>query len=123
LERVVQAGIHGEARIELGKLYGVKALEAEDEEGKRSYLAQSERHFDVAQQVQGSEAEAFLRHGQTLVRVLEFEKAVPLLQRALELKPNEKVKEYFLRVERAAERQQKARERETDLKQGMADAS
>jgi hypothetical protein len=57
------------------------------------------------------------------VRVLEFEKAVPLLQRALELKPNEKVKEYFLRVERAAERQQKARERETDLKQGMADAS
>ncbi len=122
LERVVQAGVNGEARVELGKLYANKALDTEDEEEKRTYLAQAERHFEVAQQIPGSEADAYLRHGQALVRVYEFEKAVTLLEKSLQLQPNDKVKEYFLRVERAAQRQQKAREREEGQVQGMADA-
>lgn len=122
LERVVQAGVNGEARVELGKLYGQKALEAEDEEDKRSYLARAERHFGVAQQIPGSEADAYLRHGQALARLYEFERAVALLEKALQLQPNDKVKEYFLRVERAAQRQQKAREREMGQGQGMAGA-
>ncbi len=48
------------------------------------------------------EAEAKLRHGQILVKAGKFQEALPLLKRALELKPREEVQRYVEQVERAA---------------------
>ncbi len=48
------------------------------------------------------EAEAKLRHGQILVKGGKFQEALPLLKRALELKPRDDVQRYVEQVERAA---------------------
>ena len=48
------------------------------------------------------EAEAKLRHGQILVKNGKYQEALPLLKRALELKPREDVQRYVEQVERAA---------------------
>lgn len=48
------------------------------------------------------EAEAKLRHGQILVKSGKYQEALPLLKRALELKPREDVQRYVEQVERAA---------------------
>lgn len=50
------------------------------------------------------EAEAKLRHGQILVKSGKYQEALPLLKRALELKPRDDVQRYVEQVERAARR-------------------
>lgn len=50
------------------------------------------------------EAEAKLRHGQILVKNGKYQEALPLLKRALELKPRDDVQRYVEQVERAARR-------------------
>ena len=58
--------------------------------------------YERAEGLDRYEAEARLRHGQTLVRNGRYQDAIPLLKRALELKPREDVQRYLDQVERAA---------------------
>ena len=61
-------------------------------------------YFERAQGLEAFEADARLRHAQALVRNGRYPEALPLLKRALELKPREDVQRYAEQVERAARR-------------------
>ena len=61
-------------------------------------------YFERAEGVEKTEADARLRHAQVLVRNGKYQEALPLLKRALELKPREDVQRYAEQVERAARR-------------------
>ncbi|OQC20196.1 MAG: Anaphase-promoting complex, cyclosome, subunit 3 [Verrucomicrobia bacterium ADurb.Bin070] len=59
-------------------------------------------YFERAEALESFEADARLRHAQLLVRNGNYQEALPLLKRALELKPREAVQRYAEQVERAA---------------------
>jgi predicted TPR repeat methyltransferase len=58
--------------------------------------------FERAAGMSQYEADAILRHAQTLVRAGKYQQAVPLLKRTLELRPRDEVARYLEQVERAA---------------------
>jgi tetratricopeptide (TPR) repeat protein len=61
-------------------------------------------YYERAEGLEKFEADARLRHAQILVKDGKYQEALPLLKRALELKPREDVQRYAEQVERAARR-------------------
>ena len=61
-------------------------------------------YYERAEGIEKFEADARLRHAQLLVKNGKYQEALPLLKRALELKPREDVQRYLEQVERAARR-------------------
>lgn len=59
-------------------------------------------YFERAENIEKTESDARLRHGQILVKNGKYQEALPLLKRAQELKPREDVQRYIEQVERAA---------------------
>jgi tetratricopeptide (TPR) repeat protein len=71
-------------------------------EASRNNLEKACFLFERVEGMEKFEAEARLRHGQTLVRAGRYAEAVPLLKRAQELRPRDDVARYLEQVERAA---------------------
>jgi tetratricopeptide (TPR) repeat protein len=61
-------------------------------------------YFERAEGIEKFEADARLRHAQILVKNGKYQEALPLLKRALEIKPRDDVQRYAEQVERAARR-------------------
>lgn len=81
--------LDGEALILLGHYY------AGNEEVEQAVF-----HYERAANIEEFEAEAKLRHAQLLVRQSRYAEALPLLRRALDLEPSERVREYMEQIER-----------------------
>jgi tetratricopeptide (TPR) repeat protein len=92
LEEIVKLDpTDGEALILLGQQYA-----ATGDVEKAVFM------FERAAGMSQYEADAILRHAQTLVRAGKYQQAVPLLKRTLELRPRDEVARYLEQVERAA---------------------
>lgn len=89
---VERDALNGEALIELGNYYASK-----------DDMARAVNRFEQAQSIELFERPALIAHAQTLVRNGNYKEALPLLRRALELKPDSYLESYLQRVE-AAER-------------------
>jgi tetratricopeptide (TPR) repeat protein len=59
-------------------------------------------YFERAANLEDHEAEAKMRHGQMLVRQGKYREALPLLRRALDIKPRDDLQKYIEQVERVA---------------------
>ena len=94
-EIVKRDSLNGEALIEIGKYYA--------EQGD---IARATIRFQEAEKIEASERAALIAHAQALVREGDYAKAVPMLRRALQIKPEPHIQEYARRVERAANAQQ-----------------
>jgi tetratricopeptide (TPR) repeat protein len=91
LEEIVRLDpLDGDALILLGQHYAADNME------------KAVFYFERAEALESFEADARLRHAQLLVRNGNYQEALPLLKRALELKPREAVQRYAEQVERAA---------------------
>ncbi len=90
-EIVKRDSLNGEALIELGKYYA--------EQGD---MARARTRFQEAEKIEMFERAALIAHAQALVREADYVKAVPMLRRALQIKPEPHIQEYARRVERAA---------------------
>ena len=84
--------LEGETLILLGQYYASRDME------------KSIFYYERAAALEAFEADAKLRQGQLLVKNGKYQQALPLLKRALELKPREEVQRYTEQVERAARR-------------------
>lgn len=91
---IEQDALNGEAIIELANSYA--------DEGK---LAEAINRYEQAAKIEAFERDALVAHAQTMVRNREYKKAVPMLEKALNLKHDGKLKDYLTRVERAAKSQ------------------
>lgn len=94
-EIVKRDSLNGEALIEIGNYYA--------EQGD---MARATIRFQEAEKIEASERAALIAHAQALVREGDYVKAVPMLRRALQIKPEPHIQEYTRRVERAANEQQ-----------------
>jgi tetratricopeptide (TPR) repeat protein len=93
LEEIVQLDpLDGDALILLGQFHAATSVE------------KAVFYFERAEGLEKYEADARLRHAQILVKSGKYQEALPLLKRALELKPREDVQRYAEQVERAARR-------------------
>ncbi len=93
LEELVKLDpLDGDAILLLGQYYAGRDLE-------RAVF-----YYERAAGLERVEAEARLRHAQLLVKNGRYQESLPLLKRALELKPREDVQRYLEQVERAARR-------------------
>lgn len=59
-------------------------------------------YFERAENIEGFEAEALVRHAQVLVAQQKFSDALPLLRRAQQIEPDESVGAYLEQIERRA---------------------
>src|SRR5206468_240540 len=92
LEEMVKLDpLDGEALMLLGQHY------ARQKEPDRAIL-----YYERAESVEAVEVNARLRHAEALVSMGRYSDAVPLLRRALELKPREDITRYLEQVERFA---------------------
>lgn len=92
LESIVKTDpLDGDALIALGRHYAA----AGD-------LEKGVFYFERAAGIEAFEAEACLRHGQTLARAGRFADALPLLKRANDLNPRDTLAQYIEQVERVA---------------------
>ena len=93
LEEIVKLDpLDGDALILLGQHYG-------NTDPEKAIF-----YYERATGIDRFEADARLRHAQLLVKTGKYQEALPLLKRALELKPRDDVQRYFEQVERAARR-------------------
>lgn len=107
---------NGEVLLELGKHYDSQAKAEEDEKKKGEFLMEAKTQLQLAA---GDEDEkvaygANLALGQLFVRELQYVKAMPHLETALESKPSDNLKGYVSKVRRAADRQQQREDREAE---------
>ncbi|QDU70604.1 tetratricopeptide repeat protein [Mucisphaera calidilacus] len=65
-------------------------------------VAKAVFYFERAAAIEGFEADASVRQAQLMVRLGQYEKALPLLRRAQQIKPRENVQQYLQQVERIA---------------------
>lgn len=92
LEQIVKLDpLDGEALILLGQHYA-----------KVDDLARAALYFERAAAMEAFEADAKLRHGQSLVRAGRYDEALPLLKRANVMNPREDLSRYIEQVERVA---------------------
>ena len=107
---------NGEVLLELGRHYDSMAKLEEDEQKKGELLMEAKTRLQLASgnHDEGVSYGANLALGQLFVRELQYVKAMPHLQRALEIKPSENLKGYVGKVQRAADRQQQRQEREAE---------
>lgn len=95
LEEIVRLDpMDGDALMALGSYY------ARNGELDRGIL-----QFERAASLEKFEADACLRHAQTLVKAGRYAGAVPLIKRSLELRPRDEVSGYLVQVERLAKNQ------------------
>lgn len=83
--------LNGEALIELADLYA-----------SQGDLDRAFNRYEQAQLIGDYERKALIAHAQTLIRNTEYQPALVLLKRALNLKPDEYLEKYVERIERAA---------------------
>lgn len=69
---------------------------------RREDYEQAVFYFERAANLEDHEAEAKIRHGQMLVRQGKYREALPLLRRALDIKPRADLQKYVDQVERVA---------------------
>lgn len=91
---VERDALNGEAIIELANNFA--------DMGK---LPEAFNRFEQAAKIEGFERPALIAHAQALVRDGQYEKAVPLLNRALKIENDSNLKDFLSRVERAAKSQ------------------
>lgn len=92
LNRIIERdALNGEALIELGNIYA-----AQDD------LPKAINRFEQAEKIEAFEREALIAHAQALVSNTDYQAALPLLRRALYMKPDSNLEDYVKRVERAA---------------------
>ncbi len=90
LEEIVKNNpLDGEALIMLGQHY------AAQNQPDRSIF-----YYERAESMEAFEVNAKIRHAQVLVGMNRYAEAVPLLRRALDLKPNDEIAAYLKQVER-----------------------
>ena len=83
--------LNGDALIELANYYA-----------DQGDLAKATNRYEQAAKIDGFERRALIAHGQALVREGAYEKALPLLRRALKLESDNNLRDYVDKVERAA---------------------
>jgi tetratricopeptide (TPR) repeat protein len=92
LEEIIKLDpLDGEALMLLGLHY------SRQNEPDRAIL-----YYERAESIDAFEVNARIRHAQVLVSMSRYTEAVPLLRRALEIKPNDDVSQYLKQVERIA---------------------
>ena len=92
LTKIVERdALNGEAIIELANNYA-----------DLDKLPEAYNRFEQASKIEGYERQAIVAHAQTLVRNGSYDKAVPLLRRALKIEFDGNLQDYLARVERAA---------------------
>ncbi len=92
LEEIVKNNpLDGEALIMLGQHYT-----AQNQPDRAIF------YYERAESIEAFEANAKTRHAQVLVGMGRYGEAVPLLRRALDLKPNDEISAYLKQVERIA---------------------
>jgi tetratricopeptide (TPR) repeat protein len=92
LQHIIERdALNGDALIELGTLYAA-----------RGDLPRAINRFKQAEQIPDSTRAALIAHAQALVADTNYQAALPLLRRALELQPDIPLQDYLERVERAA---------------------
>jgi tetratricopeptide (TPR) repeat protein len=95
LNKIVERdALNGEAIIELANYYA--------EQGD---MAKAINRFEQAQKINAFERPALVAHAQARVRNNNYQDALPLLRRALQLKSDTNLEDYTNRVERAAKNQ------------------
>lgn len=90
-EIVALDGLDGEALLLLGRHY------ARIGRAEEAYF-----QFERAANLDDFRGEALLRHGQTLVRNKQYKQALPLLQQAQDLQPNDDLAKFIEQVKRVA---------------------
>lgn len=83
--------LNGEALIELGNIYAAQGD-----------LPKAINRFEQAEKIEAFERNALIAHAQSLVSSTDYQAALPLLRRALYMKPDSNLADYVKRVERAA---------------------
>jgi tetratricopeptide (TPR) repeat protein len=92
LNRIVERdALNGAALIELANIYA-----------GRNDMPRAITRYQQAARIQDSERAAVVAHAQALVRKSDYQQALPLLRRALSLKPDNYLEDYTRRVESAA---------------------
>lgn len=95
LNKIVERdALNGEAIIELANYYA--------EQGD---MAKAVNRFEQAQKIDAFERPALVAHAQARVRNSDYQDALPLLRRALQIKSDTNLEDYTQRVERAAKNQ------------------
>ena len=113
---------NGDVLLELGRHYDNLARNEEDEATSLKYSGEAKsRLMLVADRDDDVGYGANLSLGQILTRELKYVEALPHLEKALELKPNDNLKSYIGKVRRAADRQQQREEREAAERDAEAD--
>ena len=96
LEEVVKLDpLDGEALLLLGQHYA-----------KQNQPDRAMFYYERAASIEAFEARAKIRHAQVLVGLRRYADALPLLQRAQEIKPNDDVARYLEQVESIAQARQ-----------------
>jgi len=112
--------LNGDALIELANHYADEAenlrskierqtkssSEAEIEKLKNeaaAMLSKAVTRYEQAAKIDGFERRAVVAHAQALVRAGDYSDAIPLIERALEIKKDANLSDYLERVQRAAE--------------------
>jgi tetratricopeptide (TPR) repeat protein len=88
--------------VEHDALNGEAIIELANNFADLSKLAEAFNRFEQAAKIKGFERPALIAHAQTLVRDGQYEKAVPLLNRALKIEHDGNLQDFLARVERAA---------------------
>ena len=91
---IAEDALNGDAIIELAKYYA-----------ELGDLARATNRFEQAQKIDAYERPALVAHAQALVREGKYSDALPLLKRAINLKADANLEEFFSKVERAARTQ------------------
>ncbi|MGB6223641.1 tetratricopeptide repeat protein [Haloferula sp.] len=103
---------NGEVLTELGNYYGTLAKTEENEDRRAELIVDAKTNLQIAAGIEQSAYAGNLALGQLLVRERQYIKAMPALDKAVELKPSDSLKNYVSRVRRAADREQQRLERE-----------
>lgn len=88
--------------VEHDALNGEAIIELANNFADTDKLPEAYNRFEQAAKIEGYERQAIVAHAQTLVRNGSYDKAVPLLRRALKIEFDGNLQDYLARVERAA---------------------
>lgn len=91
--------------IERDALNGTAIIELANYYADQGELGKAITRYQQAEKIKKFEREALIAHAQTRVRNGEYKEAVPLLQRALQIKSDRNLADYADRVERASRSQ------------------
>ena len=103
---------NGEGLLEKGKYHEALADNAENEDERMAQLREARTHYALASKVPDVSYQAYLALGQQLVKERRYVDGLDQLQKALELKSSDSLKQYVSRVQRAADREAQKAERE-----------